>query len=88
MVKRAWGAGHEYVYTALQLAGMFGGSLFCLYSIAFRWSAVTHKYGRIDLYFWVICIQFIFVALSLLSICALWGIEVAIWYVQNRLLTS
>ena len=40
----------------MTLIGTIAGSLFCLYSVAFRWRLITAKYGRLDLYFWVIAV--------------------------------
>ncbi len=58
----------EYAYAAFDWTAALGGYFWCLYSIAFRWHTVTHKYGRIELYFWVLYINIVAVMLSALGV--------------------
>lgn len=64
-----------YVYSALRMVAIFGGSLWCLYSVIFRWRAVTHRYGRIELYFWFLAANFVFYVLASGLMIAIWEIE-------------
>jgi hypothetical protein len=65
----------DYVYNGLGWLGAFGGSAWCLFSLAFRWRTITHKYGRIDLYFWVIYIQCVVCFMAYAAMWAVYAIQ-------------
>jgi hypothetical protein len=50
------------------------GVLFCLYSIMFRWKAVTAKYGRFSLYWWALAVTAVCSLIGYLIGWAVWGV--------------
>jgi hypothetical protein len=62
-----------YIQTAF-----FGlGAVYCLYCIAFRWTAIWDKYGRFGLYGWLGAALFLF---SLTG----WLVAVVVWFIQRQ----
>ena len=63
----------QLVMDALGLVAQYGGAVFCLYVVAFRWDTLCRKYGRIDLGFWVNCIVITVWFFATLTMQAIWA---------------
>jgi hypothetical protein len=67
----------------MSLIGGALGALFCLYLVVFRWSAVTAKYGRLDLYYWLVAMTLAGTLIGYLADLAIWAVQYAIWLKSN-----
>jgi hypothetical protein len=61
----------------MSLVGGAAGLLFYLYSVVFRGKAVVSKYGRLDLYFWLVAVTTACSLLGYLVDLAIWGVQYA-----------
>jgi hypothetical protein len=63
----------------MTLIGGLVGALFCLYSVLFRWKALVSKYGRRELYFWLLAMTSACSLLGYFADVALWATRYSVW---------
>ena len=67
----------------MSLIGLAASALFCLYSVVFRWSVVTAKYGRLELYFWFVAVTTAGTLIGYLLDVVIWTVQYASWLKSN-----